>query len=215
MVGFGPLGPPLPGAPLTLGFSQIHEKLPVDSFPVWRSAGFIVPSCNSSPGHNQKASGVEVFYYSFGQTGSSRPKAVAGKPSSPQPTPPPGGATPEQVGSASASRGGTRRGLSPTPAGAGWWVGWAINNPTVQIYSAGRGGDGEHRLPGNQDRTLWTRLCGEPAGGLAAARKVLRTGQGRHSREVCEGVGEDGSSFTPPGGGRPGVQGMEELNQSR
>lgn len=83
------------------GFSQIHEKLPVDSFPVWRSAGFTVPSCNSSPGHSQKASGMEVFYYSFGQTGSSLPRAVAGKPSSPQPTPPPGGATPEQVGSAS------------------------------------------------------------------------------------------------------------------
>lgn len=181
LLGHGGLWAPWPTSSWSTsdsGFSQIHEKLPVDSFPVWRSAGFIVPSCNSSPGHSQKASGVEVFYYSFGQTGSSRPRAVAGKPSSPQPTPPPGGATPELVGSASASLGGTRRGFSPTPAGAGWWVGWAINNPTVQINSAGRGGDGQHRLPGNQDRARWTRLCGEPAGGLAAARKVLRTEDG-------------------------------------
>lgn len=104
LLGHGVLWAPWPTSSWSTsdsGFSQIHEKLPVDSFPIWRSAGFAVPSCNSSPGHSQKASGVEVFYYSFGQTGSSRPRAVAGKPSSPQPTPPPGGATPEHVGSAS------------------------------------------------------------------------------------------------------------------
>lgn len=94
----------------------------------------MVPSCNSSSGHRMKPSGWKCFYYSFGQTGRGLPgfrecwEAIQ-----PHPTPPPGEATPEQKGSATA-------GTCPQPG--------AVNSPIVQIYRAGQSTLPASRGPG-------------------------------------------------------------------
>lgn len=131
---------------LAPGCPQIHGKLPSDPFPFWKRAGFVVPSCNSSPGHRRKASGVEVFLLELWSDGAQPGWGFSRcwDAIRPQPTPLPGGATLEPEGSAS------EHGRVPAEtcphSGAGWRAGWAINSPIVQMYSASRGEGCRHRL---------------------------------------------------------------------
>lgn len=75
----------------------------------------MVPSCNSSPGHRPKASGVEVFLLELWSDGAQPGWGFSRcwDAMRPQPTPLPGGATPELEGSASKHGKGPRQDLSP------------------------------------------------------------------------------------------------------
>ena len=163
MVSIGPLGPPPPRAAVILGpgCPQIHGKLPADLFPFWKKAGFMVPSCSSSLGHRPKASGMEVFLLELWSDGAQPGWGFSRcwDAIQPQPTPLPGGATPEREGSASEHRKGPRQDLSPVWGGLTSWVGNKQSYCTNIQRGPGRGRS--TAPPGNRDGALWTRLCGE------------------------------------------------------
>lgn len=111
----------------------------------------MVPSCNSSPGHRPKASGVEVFLLELWSDGvqpgwgfSRCWDAIQ-----PQPTPLPGDATLEREGGASEHGKGPRRDLSPV------WGRLASRVGSKQSYSTNiQRGPGRGRStppPGGRD----------------------------------------------------------------
>lgn len=176
----------------------------------------IIPSCNSSPGHRLKFSGWKCFYYSFGQTGHGQPgfrecwEAIQ-----PQPTPPPGEATPEQKGSATEFGKRPRRDLSPA------WdseQSYCTNIQGRTVNTACLPGPGTWRY---RSGSAASRREGQAASGavLRAGRGVLAA-QGWRPDPAAKKWSGDGSSSArqtgSPWGGEIGdAVGRRKLNQSK